>query len=184
MSSTLEAIDSQSQVRRRSERIAKKCFSKFTNTSNCPIELLSEEDEQISDNDAGLDIEDTSFVEDLNIMNTLKECYSHGKCKLKLLYADYVKCNGMTVDRTVSPIEFWNLNRLQKRETLEISSGEFSKGKLIGMSVSIVREKKKESNEYTTINTNNKSLVGDQYQLSEEGEKRGKEFGCTEIIKK
>ncbi|KAI3742639.1 hypothetical protein L1987_60331 [Smallanthus sonchifolius] len=50
---------------------------------------------------------------------------------LTLLYVDYVKCNGMPVDRTVSPIEFWNLNRLQKRETLEISSGGFGKGDLL-----------------------------------------------------
>ncbi|KAI3741668.1 hypothetical protein L1987_59342 [Smallanthus sonchifolius] len=71
------------------------------------------------------DVDDVSVNFKLNFMflffSTMIECYSHGKCKLKLLYVDYVKCNGMTVDRTISHIKFWNLNRLQKRETLKLA---------------------------------------------------------------
>ncbi|KAI3825517.1 hypothetical protein L1987_07007 [Smallanthus sonchifolius] len=78
---------------------------------------------------------------------------------LTLMYVDYVTCNGMKVDWTVSPIEFWNVNRLKQREALEITTGGFGKGELIGMFVSIVREKKKDNDEEPTINITHRSLV-------------------------
>ncbi|KAI3811285.1 hypothetical protein L1987_21006 [Smallanthus sonchifolius] len=35
---------------------------------------------------------------------------------LMLLYVDFVQCNGMNVDRSVSPLEFWDVDLLQEKE--------------------------------------------------------------------
>ncbi|KAI3754626.1 hypothetical protein L1987_54413 [Smallanthus sonchifolius] len=52
---------------------------------------------------------------------TMVECYSHDN----LIYIDFVQCNGMTVDPSVSPLEFWDVDLLQEREAQEIKSGGF-----------------------------------------------------------
>ncbi|KAI3754820.1 hypothetical protein L1987_54611 [Smallanthus sonchifolius] len=45
----------------------------------------------------------------------------------------------MNVDRSVSPLEFWDVDLLQEREAREINSGGFGSVKLLGMYVSIDR---------------------------------------------
>ncbi|KAL8245554.1 hypothetical protein R6Q59_011812 [Mikania micrantha] len=39
---------------------------------------------------------------------------------LTLLYVDNVECQGMNVDHTIPPIEFWSMDKLKQREVLEI----------------------------------------------------------------
>ncbi|KAL8240544.1 hypothetical protein R6Q59_013899 [Mikania micrantha] len=42
---------------------------------------------------------------------------------LTLLYVEGFECKGISVDKTVEPIEFWNKNRLKIREEWEIKHG-------------------------------------------------------------
>ncbi|KAI3822073.1 hypothetical protein L1987_09654 [Smallanthus sonchifolius] len=72
---------------------------------------------------------------------TMVECYSHGKCKLNVLHYFHGETDiRMIVDRSVSALEFWDVDLLQEREAVEIKSGGFGNGKLLGMSVPIVRK--------------------------------------------
>lgn len=47
---------------------------------------------------------------------------------MQLLYVDSIACPGITVEPTVSAIEFWSMEMLRLRETLEIKNGGFGLG--------------------------------------------------------
>ncbi|KAD6796121.1 hypothetical protein E3N88_07017 [Mikania micrantha] len=53
---------------------------------------------------------------------------------LTLLYVASFLCEDMSVDHSIPPIEFWTLDRLHERQTLEIASGGFGRGKFIRLS--------------------------------------------------
>jgi hypothetical protein len=50
--------------------------------------------------------------------------------KLQLLYVDRVECPEYKVERNVSPLKFWTMERLKEREHAEIKGGGFGRGKL------------------------------------------------------
>ncbi|KAD4585606.1 hypothetical protein E3N88_23207 [Mikania micrantha] len=49
---------------------------------------------------------------------------------LTLIYVDGFECKGISVDKKIEPIEFWNKNRLKIREDWEIKHGGFGRGSL------------------------------------------------------
>ncbi|KAL8215876.1 hypothetical protein R6Q57_022713, partial [Mikania cordata] len=53
---------------------------------------------------------------------------------LMLLYVDSIECTGMIIDSSIRAIEFWSVDRLKKREGLEIENGGFGFGDYVGMS--------------------------------------------------
>jgi hypothetical protein len=50
--------------------------------------------------------------------------------KLHLLYVDRVECPEYKVERKVSPLKFWTMERLKEREHAEIKGGGFGRGNL------------------------------------------------------
>ncbi|KAD3640355.1 hypothetical protein E3N88_29578 [Mikania micrantha] len=63
-----------------------------------------------------------------------------------LLYVASFSCEDMSVDHSIPAIEFWTLDRLHQRQTLEIAGGGFGRGKFIGLS-SVEGETNKINNE-------------------------------------
>ncbi|KAD0618057.1 hypothetical protein E3N88_43972 [Mikania micrantha] len=75
-------------------------------------------------------------------MTVLVECHKNGRARegilsspfngplaiLTLLYVEGFECKGISVDKTVEPIEFWNKNRLKIREEWEIKHGGLGRG--------------------------------------------------------
>ncbi|KAL8225029.1 hypothetical protein R6Q57_017586 [Mikania cordata] len=53
---------------------------------------------------------------------------------LTLLYVASFSCEDMSVNHSIPTIEFWTLDRLHQRQTLEIASGGFGCGKFIRLS--------------------------------------------------
>ncbi|KAD3337886.1 hypothetical protein E3N88_33407 [Mikania micrantha] len=49
---------------------------------------------------------------------------------LTLIYVEGFECKGISVDKRIHPIEFWNKNRLKIREDWEMKHGGFGRGKL------------------------------------------------------
>ncbi|KAL8227414.1 hypothetical protein R6Q59_000120 [Mikania micrantha] len=49
---------------------------------------------------------------------------------LTLIYVEGFECKGISVDKRIHPIEFWNKNRLKIREDWEMKHGGFGRGKI------------------------------------------------------
>ncbi|KAM0024177.1 hypothetical protein Hdeb2414_s0022g00612641 [Helianthus debilis subsp. tardiflorus] len=58
-----------------------------------------------------------------------------GRLAIKLLYVDSVTCKGINEDRTISPLEYWTMQRLQQREDMESEQGGFRRGDFRGLFV-------------------------------------------------
>ncbi|KAD0358286.1 hypothetical protein E3N88_44397 [Mikania micrantha] len=79
------------------------------------------------------------------VLDSIKNCkngwkpFSNTRFKgaltiLTLFYVASFSCEDMSVDHSIPPIEFWTLDRLHQRQTLEIASGGFGRGKFIRLS--------------------------------------------------
>ncbi|KAL8232572.1 hypothetical protein R6Q57_002350 [Mikania cordata] len=50
---------------------------------------------------------------------------------LQLIYVEGFECKGISVDKRIEPIEFWNKNRLKIKEDWEIKHGGFGRGNVM-----------------------------------------------------
>ncbi|KAD4887920.1 hypothetical protein E3N88_19992 [Mikania micrantha] len=163
------------QLRLSSERLAIKSLSRFKNTSKSPIlldcdgtfEMTSqgEEEENITlkgkgnlkrkklkHEDGGVKPKKKDSKRERGEKSSNMELWYpiKNRCSpiqlTKLLYVASFSCEDMSVDHSIPTIEFWTLDRLHQRQTLEIASVGFGRGKFIGLS-SVEGESSKINNE-------------------------------------